>query len=105
LGQAPAHPKRDHEKYPVHEVDRAGALTVVACVLLLAEGAGSAAQQHGASCSNDSCYKGRNGDMIGRLRVFNGTIVLVPKNAQHGYKLGWVKFDELMREHAQHEKG
>jgi site-specific recombinase XerD len=25
--------------------------------------------------------------------------------AQYGYRLGWVKFDELMREHAQHEKG
>lgn len=46
----------------------------------------------------------RDGDMVGRLKVSNGTIVWVPKNAQYGYKLGWVKFDEPMREHAQHEK-
>ncbi len=47
----------------------------------------------------------RDGGMVGRLRVSNGTIVWVPKNAQYGYKPGWVKFDELMREHARHEKG
>jgi hypothetical protein len=47
----------------------------------------------------------RNGEMVGRLRVSNGTVVWVPKNAQYGYKLGWVKFDELMQQHAQHEKG
>src|SRR5436309_16142323 len=35
----------------------------------------------------------------------NGTSVWVPKNAQYGYKIGWVKFDELMREHVHHEKG
>jgi hypothetical protein len=47
----------------------------------------------------------RDGDMVGCLKVSNGTIVWVPKNAQYGYRLGWVTFDELMREHAQHEKG
>ena len=47
----------------------------------------------------------RNGDMVGRLKVSNGTIVWVPKNAQYGFKLGWVKFDELMQEHALREKG
>ena len=46
----------------------------------------------------------RNGEMVGRLKVSNGTIVWVPKNAQYGYKLGWVKFDELMQERGKHEK-
>ncbi len=46
----------------------------------------------------------RNGEMVGRLKVSNGTVVWVPKNAKYGYKLGWVKFDELMREYARHEK-
>ena len=47
----------------------------------------------------------RNGDMVGRLKVSNGTIVWVPKNAQYGFKLGWVNFDELTQEHALREKG
>jgi hypothetical protein len=47
----------------------------------------------------------RNGEMIGRLKVSNGSIVWVPKNAQLGYKIGWVKFDALMQEHARREKG
>ena len=47
----------------------------------------------------------RNGEMVGRLKVSNRTVVWVPKNAQYGYKLGWVKCDELMQEYARHEKG
>ena len=47
----------------------------------------------------------RNRDMAGRLKVSNGTVASVPKNAQYGYKLGWAEFDELMQEHAQDEKG
>ena len=29
-----------------------------------------------------------DGDMVGRLKVSNGTIVWVPKNATYGFKLG-----------------
>jgi hypothetical protein len=47
----------------------------------------------------------RNGEKVGRLKVFHVTVVWVLKNARHGYKLGWVKFDEPMQEPAQHEKG
>lgn len=47
----------------------------------------------------------RNGEMVGRLKVSNGTVVWVPKNAQYGRKLGWVKFDQLMQEHGKPEKG
>ena len=31
----------------------------------------------------------RDGEMVGRLKVSNGTIVWVPKNLQYGYKLSW----------------
>ncbi|MCC7194277.1 MAG: hypothetical protein IT356_01845 [Gemmatimonadaceae bacterium] len=46
----------------------------------------------------------RNGEAHGRLKVSNGTIVWVPKNKKYGYRLGWVRFDELMREHGDAEK-
>lgn len=46
-----------------------------------------------------------NGEIVGRLKLSNGTVVWVPKNAQYGYNLGWIKFDERMQEHTQHKKG
>ncbi|WP_324316369.1 hypothetical protein [Povalibacter sp.] len=46
----------------------------------------------------------RDREMVGRLKVSNGTMVWVPKNAQYGYRINWVRFDELMREHGKHEK-
>ena len=46
----------------------------------------------------------RDGKVLGRLKVSNGTIVWVPKDASYGYKMGWVDFDEYMQEHGKHEK-
>ncbi len=45
----------------------------------------------------------RDGRVVGKLKVSNGTIVWVPKNKQRGWKLGWVKFDGLMQERGQPE--
>jgi hypothetical protein len=46
----------------------------------------------------------RDGEMLGRLKVSNGTVVWVPKSKQFGYKLGWSKFDELMQEYGESER-
>lgn len=46
----------------------------------------------------------RDGKVLGRLKVSNGTIVWVPKDASYGYKMGWVDFDAYMQEHGKHEK-
>jgi hypothetical protein len=46
----------------------------------------------------------RDGEVVGRLRVSNGTIVWVPKNKKYGLRLGWLKFDELMQTHGTGEK-
>ncbi len=46
----------------------------------------------------------RDGEVVGRLKVSNGTVVWVPKNKTYGFKLGWVKFDALMQEHGKSEK-
>ena len=46
----------------------------------------------------------RDGKVLGRLKVSNGTIVWVPKDASYGYKMGWVDFDKLIQEHGKHEK-
>jgi hypothetical protein len=46
----------------------------------------------------------RDGEMLGRLKVSNGTIVWVPKNKRSGYKLGWREFDGLMQKRAKSEK-
>ncbi len=47
----------------------------------------------------------RDGEMIGRLKVSNGTLVWVPKNGQYGYKMTWGRFDQLMQAHGHNEKG
>ena len=46
----------------------------------------------------------RDGEAVGRLKVSNGTIVWVPRNKKYGFKLGWVKFDELMQQNGAPEK-
>ncbi len=42
----------------------------------------------------------RNGSMFGTLRVSKGTLVWLPCNTIYGYRVGWKKFDELMRNNA-----
>lgn len=45
----------------------------------------------------------RDGEVLGHLKVSNGTIVWVPKNKTYGFKLGWVSFDELMKANGKRE--
>lgn len=46
----------------------------------------------------------RDGEVIGRLKISNGTLVWVPKNKKYGFKMGWTKLADLMQEHGQSEK-
>ena len=45
----------------------------------------------------------RDGAAFGTLKVSNGSLVWVPKDAQYGYKMDWVKFAQLIAEKGQHE--
>ena len=42
----------------------------------------------------------RDGAVLGTLTVSNGSVVWFPKGTSYGCKVGWKRFDELMREHA-----
>lgn len=46
----------------------------------------------------------RDKEVLGRLKVSNGAIVWVRKNARYGYEMRWIEFDDLMRKHGKHEK-
>lgn len=46
----------------------------------------------------------RDGEVFGTLKVSNGSVVWVQKNATYGYKMGWKDFDALMSEKGKHEK-
>ena len=46
----------------------------------------------------------RDGEILGRLKISNGTLVWVQKNAKYGFKVDWVKFDQFMSENGKHEK-
>jgi len=46
----------------------------------------------------------RDGKSFGKLKISNGTVVWVQKDATYGYKMGWIDFDKLMVEHGKHEK-
>ena len=41
----------------------------------------------------------RDGELLGRLEISKGKIVLFPRNARSGFELSWKKFDALMQEH------
>lgn len=38
------------------------------------------------------------GSKVGTLKVSKGSVVWVPKDQTHGYKIGWKDFDTVMRE-------
>lgn len=42
----------------------------------------------------------RDRKAMGTLTVSNGSIVWFPPRTSYGYKMGWQRFDELMKEHA-----
>ncbi len=39
----------------------------------------------------------RDNAAFGTLKVSNGSIVWVPKDKTYGYKMDWVKFDDMMK--------
>lgn len=39
----------------------------------------------------------KNGQVFGTLAVSKGSIVWFPKDNTYGHKIGWSKFDELMK--------
>ncbi len=39
-----------------------------------------------------------NGKILGTLTVSNGSLVWFPKSTTRGHKIGWAKFDRLMKE-------
>ena len=43
-------------------------------------------------------YVRTDGRNLGKLAVSNGSLVWFPKGKKTGFKIGWKKFDELMRE-------
>ena len=42
----------------------------------------------------------RDGSVLGTLAVSNGSAVWFPKGTTYGLKVGWVKFDQIMRKYA-----
>jgi hypothetical protein len=42
----------------------------------------------------------KDDELLGTLKISNGSIVWFPKNAQIGHRMSWLKFDELMVDHA-----
>jgi hypothetical protein len=40
------------------------------------------------------------GSVFGKLAISNGSIVWFPKGKSKGFKIGWLKFDQVMRENA-----
>jgi hypothetical protein len=40
----------------------------------------------------------RNGQVLGRLKISNGSIVWVSRDHTYGHRLDWVDFDAMMRE-------
>ena len=39
----------------------------------------------------------KDGSVFGTLAVSNGSVVWFPSRTSYGYKIGWSKFDQLMR--------
>ena len=46
----------------------------------------------------------RDGSTLGTLKISNGSIVWFPSGTTYGHKMGWVKFDEVMRTNAPHQE-
>ncbi len=45
-----------------------------------------------------------NGKVIGTLAVSNGSVVWFPRGTSYGCKMGWAKFDRLMKDARRLEK-
>lgn len=44
----------------------------------------------------------RDGEVLGTLAVSNGSLVWFPKGTTYGCRVGWRKFDVLMKAEARH---
>lgn len=42
----------------------------------------------------------KNGRVFGTLAISNGSLVWFPSKTTYGFKMGWTKFDKLMKEEA-----
>lgn len=42
----------------------------------------------------------RDGNKLGTLKVSKGSLVWFPSGTSYGHKIGWKKFDKLMKDHA-----
>ncbi len=43
----------------------------------------------------------KDGDLLGTLKVSNGSLVWFPRKTREGHNISWMKFDELMASYAQ----
>ena len=46
----------------------------------------------------------RDGTAFGTLKVSNGSVVWVQRDATYGYKMTWKDFDKLMQDNGKHER-
>ncbi len=50
---------------------------------------------------SDALFKvKKNGKMFGTLAISNGSVVWYPRYTSYGYKMGWSKFDQVMKSEA-----
>lgn len=42
----------------------------------------------------------RNGSVLGTLKVSNGSLVWFPRKTKVGHRMGWVKFDKIMKDYS-----
>ena len=42
----------------------------------------------------------RDGKVHGTLAIFNGSVVWFPKGTSYGLKVGWTKFEDMMKKSA-----
>lgn len=42
----------------------------------------------------------RDGSVHGTLEVSNGSVVWFPKGTSYGYKIGWERFEDVLKENA-----
>jgi hypothetical protein len=46
----------------------------------------------------------QDGAVLGTLKISNGSVVWFAKGTTYGCKMGWKKFDQMMRENATREE-
>jgi len=46
----------------------------------------------------------KDGKVFGTMKISKGSLVWFPKDTTYGHKIGWSKFDEMMKSAARYEK-